>query len=212
MPEKKIKGKTLRTQTTPYTSVPIELLTADVAMIKSTGEEIKISDTLLRVYLYMRNMYCITLDDPKSFGYFEGWEGIASAIGKTQDIFKKGSNRPNIQLQKLGLLELRKAGKGRADMKIVKDIVEILDDVVFLNSKSKDYKERKNKERETFLSESKQPEQEAISPPPIREHTPTSPTYEAPPLNVYDDIVSEGYCESCGERYSEGGLCGCIPF
>jgi hypothetical protein len=151
MAEKKKNYYTMRTQASKYTSVPIELLTADIAIIKSTGEEVKITDTLIRVYLYMRNNYCVSLDNKNSDGYYESWDSIAANVGKSKDLFKKGEYRPNILLTKLGLLELTKLGKGRSDMKIVKDIVEILDSVTFLNTKAADYKGCKLKEREDYI-------------------------------------------------------------
>ncbi len=156
MKEVKSGFYTKRTQASKFTSVPIELLTADTAVIHSTGEEIKITDTLLRVYLYMRNQYCRSLDSKSSEGYYEGWESIASAVGKSKDLFKKGTNQPNLLLIKLGLLELTKFGKGRSDMKVVKDIVAIYDEVSFLNTKASDYKERKTKEREAYLKSKKE--------------------------------------------------------
>ena len=196
MTEIKKSGRTLRTRAKPFTSVPLELITADTAMIKSTGEEVKITDTIVRVYIYMRNRYCLSLDDPKGLGYFEGWEGIAAAIGKSKDLFKKGNNRPDTILIKLGLLEIHKLGRGRSDSKVVKDIEDIKEAVVFLNSKSSDYKERKKVEYEAYKSGTKH---ESSMERKSEVTTPAEdPKYEIPPVEIYEDLPPESLQEDTG--------------
>lgn len=150
MAEKKVNGRTVRTQAL-YTSVPLDLLSADSAMIIETGEIVNITDTVLRVYLHMRNMYCVAIDSPNSFGYFESWERIAAAVGKKIDLFKKGVNRPDKILEKIGLLEMKRGGKGRSSLKIVKDIVEVEGKVVFFNSELDNYQEKADIKRKEWL-------------------------------------------------------------
>mgnify|MGYP000085453628 CR=1 FL=1 len=133
MTEKKINHKTLRTQAKPYTSVPIELLTCDKAVIRETGEEVNVTDTVVRAYLYMRNNYCQSIDSGKD--YFESWGSVANSIGRDVCVVKKGNNRIDKLLQKLGLVVVLEKKKSRSHLKIVRDIVDVKNDIIFKNSR-----------------------------------------------------------------------------
>lgn len=128
-------NKTKRTKSSKFTSVPLELLTCKSVIIKSTGEEIPFTDTALRVYLYMRNRYCWVLDNKDQYQYFESWESIAKAVGKTKELFKGVSNnRPDKILTNIGLLKTEKMKGSRSVIKTVLDVVDIEDSVEFVSN------------------------------------------------------------------------------
>lgn len=121
--------------------IPTKLITSDIAVIKGSGEIVQITDIVVRVYLYMR---CRYLMSQGLGGYFESWESIAAGIGKKIDLFKKGANRPDRALEKLGLLQIKRGGKGRSSLKIVLGLDQISDKVTLLNSLNDDYKDTCN--------------------------------------------------------------------
>lgn len=162
MEEKKNNGKTLRTSATPFTTIPLELLMAEEAIIIESGEVVPITDTILRAYVYMRNMYCLSLDSPKSYGYFESWESIAASIGRNVDAFKKGKNRVDKALEKLGLLKITKGGRGRSLHKTVYDITVLEGKVTLTNNKRKAFKLKNSyveKPKETVETQKPVPEE-----------------------------------------------------
>lgn len=135
MAEIQVKGKTKRTRSNKFTSVPLELLTCKHMVNKETGEIYEMTDTSLRVYLYMRNRYCWVLDNPNQNTYFESWESIANAIGKTKDLFKGNSkNRPDKLLTSIGLLKTEKIKGSRSVNKIVLDTEDIKDRIDFISN------------------------------------------------------------------------------
>lgn len=142
----------------PFSYVPSSnlLLRCDTVLIKGTGEEFPISSDFKVVYTYMRERYAYSKFHKQP--YYESWDLIATIIGKTSEVFKKKNDRKlpiHRLMEKIGLLVILPSKTGRSNHKVVKDVSEILPEVSFLNSKNKDYKERKLSEREAYLAKKK---------------------------------------------------------
>lgn len=131
--EEQLNGKTKRTKSEVFTTTPIEFLTATHAIDVTTGEQFQITDTTYRVYTYMRNRYCWYLDNNKE--YFESWENIAKAVGKSKDLFKRdSSNRPDVVLKSIGLLKTERVKGKKFIKKIVVDIEDKPHNIVFASN------------------------------------------------------------------------------
>lgn len=148
----------------PFSYIPMSnvILRCDKAIIKETGEEIDISSDFKITYTYMRERYLYNKSQGKP--YYEGWDSIAVILGKDVAIFKHKKDRAlpiNKLMEKLGLLVVLDKKTCRASHKIINDVAEVLDKVVFLNSKDVDFHKRKQEEKELYI-ESKKDKREQL--------------------------------------------------
>ncbi len=138
----------------PFSYIPMSnvILRCDRAVIKTTGEEIDISPDFKITYTYMRERYLYNKINGKP--YYESWDSIAVILGKDVAVFKHKKDRAlpiNKLMEKVGLLVVLDKKTCRSSHKVVKDVSEVLGEVVFLNSKDEDFQNRKQEERHVYL-------------------------------------------------------------
>lgn len=148
----KIKNDyTKRTTCQPYTSISLLFLQAKSVTIKETGEVLEVPPLAKLVYTYMRNNYCVAIDNGNK--YFESWSSIALNLGLNVEYFKhRKGQKPNLVkefLVKVGLVEEGDNYK-RCCFKEVLDITAVLGRIQFNNNKAKTFKEISDKSYQEY--------------------------------------------------------------
>lgn len=177
----------------PFSYIPMSniILRCDKAIIKETGEEVDITSDFKITYTYMRERYMYNTCMGKP--YYEGWDSIAVILGKNVSVFKHKNDRDlpvNKLMEKLGLLIILDKKTCRSSHKMIKDISEVLDKVVFLNSKDADFQKRKSEERQSYLNGNIEGKTKAA--------TPEVHKYEIPPVEIYEDLPLGSLNEDIG--------------
>lgn len=147
----------------PFTFVPMSnvILRSDTAVLKETGEVLKLTSDFKIAYTYMRERY--SYSEAAGNTYYESWESVATILGKNKAVFKnkgKGELALHEQMMLLGLLVIDGTKTGRSNNKVVLDVSDVLDKVSFVNSADEDLQVRRKEIKDSY-ADGKKKEEEA---------------------------------------------------